>query len=349
MSDPVAALPLGSRVVVRARLDPRRNADLGGPSMTDAVGTLVSVDGSTVVVQTRRGRVSIERERVVAAKVVPPRPVRRGPPHRALAIDDLQRLMVDGWPPVEREPLGDWLLRAGSGFTRRANSVLVVGSPGMPVAAALDRAEGWYAARGLPAVASLAGAEGFLLGEDPVGAELLVRGYRPTGGVLVMTAAVAALTEHGTAEAAVELTDSLDASWLDAYRRQRAVVPGATEAVLAGSPEQLFASVSRGGRVVAVARLSVAHGWAGLSCTWVDPDERGRGLARAMAAQLARAAQARGIRPVWVQVERANAPALALYRSYGFRVHHASEYLLQPGSPQPAASGLVQRTSSSGM
>ncbi len=88
MSDPVAALPLGARVVVRARLSAQPVADLGGPSMTDAVGTLVAVDATSLVVETSRGRVTIERERVVAAKVVPPkRPVagRRTSPCRSRA------------------------------------------------------------------------------------------------------------------------------------------------------------------------------------------------------------------------------------------------------------------------
>ena len=42
---------------------------------------------------------------------------------------DLERLAARSWRGLEEEPFGDWLLRAGGGFTGRANSVLVVGDP----------------------------------------------------------------------------------------------------------------------------------------------------------------------------------------------------------------------------
>lgn len=331
MSDPVAALPLGARVVVRARLSPQRVADLGGPSMTDAVGTLVAVDATSLVVETSRGRVTIQRDRVVAAKVVPPRPARRGAPHLALSIESLQRVMVDGWPPLERERLGDWLLRAGGGFTRRANSVMTSGDPGVPVGAALEHVERWYAARGLPPLASLAGPQGFRTTDDGVGAELVARGYLPQVRTLVMTAASSTLADaSATARHQVTLSDILEPAWLAAYARQREPVPGVTERVLSGSPAQVFACVpASDGSVAAIARLSIAHAWGGLSCLWVDPAHRRRGLAEALTAALGAEASGRGIRSIWLQVEEENTAALALYRGMGFRTHHAYEYLVR--------------------
>ena len=56
------------------------------------------------------------------------------------------------WQPVESERLGEWELRARrAGFTRRANSVLPLGDPGLPLDEALARVRRWYEARGLPA------------------------------------------------------------------------------------------------------------------------------------------------------------------------------------------------------
>lgn len=327
--DPVASLPPGARVVVRARLDPRRRAEHGGPSMTDAVGTLVSVDARTVVVETARGEVRIDRDRVVAAKVVPPRPVRRGAPHLALSIADLQRVMLEAWQPVEREALGDWVLRAAGGFTGRANSVLPVGDPGLPLTEAVDACERWYAARSLPPQFLVAGPVGFAVAEDPLGAELLGRGYREADRSVVMTAATAqvvASLEPGTTTE-VTVSERLRPDWLQAYARQREVVPGATEAVLTGSPGQLFASVEEGGRVVAVARLGLAAGWAGLYSVWVDPGQRQRGVARALTGELAAQARARGVRSVHLQTLHSNAAAIGLYESLGFTAHHSYSYL----------------------
>ncbi|WP_084101982.1 hypothetical protein [Demequina sp. NBRC 110051] len=59
----------GRRVVVRYLL-PSGQA-------TDALGTLVSVDAQTVVVEARRGTVRIAGDTIVAAKEVPPSPPRR--------------------------------------------------------------------------------------------------------------------------------------------------------------------------------------------------------------------------------------------------------------------------------
>ncbi|SEA42142.1 GNAT family N-acetyltransferase, cg3035/Rv0428c family [Leifsonia sp. 21MFCrub1.1] len=63
----------------------------------------------------------------------------------------LDRLADRGWPALEREPLGAWTLRASTGVTNRANSVLTAG-PVADAVAAVDAAERWYAARPLPAV-----------------------------------------------------------------------------------------------------------------------------------------------------------------------------------------------------
>ncbi len=66
----------GGRVVVRYLLPDGR--------ATDALGTLVSADATTIVVEGKRGIEHIRRDLVVAAKPVPPPPpprsrARRGP------------------------------------------------------------------------------------------------------------------------------------------------------------------------------------------------------------------------------------------------------------------------------
>ncbi|GHG45811.1 MULTISPECIES: putative acetyltransferase [Amycolatopsis] len=67
-------LPLGTRVVVRYRIE-------GG--FTDALGNLVARDEATCTVETRRGPVVVAFSSVTLAKPVPPPPVRKsggGPP-----------------------------------------------------------------------------------------------------------------------------------------------------------------------------------------------------------------------------------------------------------------------------
>src|SRR3954467_10044134 len=70
-------------------------------------------------------------------------------------IDELERLAARTWRGLEEEPYGDWLLRAGGGFTGRANSVLVLGDPPDALTPAVEHVTRWYAARGLSARAQV--------------------------------------------------------------------------------------------------------------------------------------------------------------------------------------------------
>lgn len=327
--DPLDGLRPGLRVVVRHRIE---------DGVTDALGDLVAMDADTVSVATRRGVQVIDRAVVVAAKEVPPRATRRGAPHLAISMNDLERIMVEGWPPLERAELGGWLLRAGAGFTGRANSVLPLGDPGIPLSAAVDRAESWYDERGLRRLFSLFGPEGFAIDEDPLGRELLGRGYQPFNSTVVLTAATRTLppdVAHASKApmAQVLLESTLSPGWWDAYYAQHgwpghtSVSPDAARAVLSGSPDQLFASIEADGAVIAVARFAFAGGWAGVAGLHVAPDHRRAGVAGQLMGALADASRARGIRSMYLQVMNTNSAARRLYEKLGFSTHHEYRYL----------------------
>ena len=335
------ALHIGARVVVRYRLEPSETrATPGHPTMTDALGDLVHRDAAVLVVQTRRGRVSVPRERVVTVKEVPPAPSRRAPAHLALSVTDMARVTAPSWGALEREPLGDWELRASHGFTQRGSSALALGDPGLALRDAVDRVERWYAVRALTPRVALPGPTGFDPGSDPVGAELLARGWTVGGRSLNLTASTAVIAAGDPGGPGVTVVEELDEPWLEAYRRSRTVVESAVAAVLTGSPRQLFARVDAGDGPgqhqqtqppVAIGRLAVAHGWAGLGAVWTDPSARGRGLARHLTARLVSRAAADGIRLVHLQVEADNLTALALYERLGFEPHSEYVYLSGPG------------------
>ena len=340
------AVRIGSRVVVRWRLEPPHGAHPEGPSMTDSVGELVARTPGDVTVATREGDVVIPRARIVAAKEIPPKPSRRGAPHLAISVPDLQRVMGPSWGALERQALGEWELRASQGFTQRGNSVLPVGDPGLPLESAVDRVEAWYAVRGLPAKVTLAGPVGFDPAVDPLGAELLSRGWTVADRTLNLTASTRTVSAADPGGPDVALSQALDDAWMAAYRQMRPAVPDAAAGVLSGSPAHLFASIALGGglaqklglstpgsrapRPVAIGRLGLAHGWAGLGAVWTDSPFRGRGLAAHLTGRLATAALEDGIQLMHLQVEADNVTAIRLYERLGFARHSSYVYVTRP-------------------
>lgn len=318
------------RVVVRHLIEPAPPP--GQPTLTDVVGDLIGESDDVLTVDSRRGVVEIPRRLVVATRVIPPTPRRRGAPHRALSIADLQLVMVDSWPPLERAMLGQWVLRAGRGFSGRANSVIPIGDPGRPVAAAIDQVERWYAARGLPAKLTLAGPVGFEPARDPLGADLLLRGYTFSAATLTLTAATRTVTASPPAADVADLVTRspvLDDRWLAALARYRPIDEVAARSILTGSAAQVFARIERDDTIVAIGRLAVDHGWGGIGAMWVDPAYRREGLAATVLRVLAQAAAERGVVSLHLQTDVGNTAALALYRARGFTPHHGYVYATQ--------------------
>lgn len=318
--------PPGTRVAVRYALPEPDGAT--GAHLTDVTGTLVEATEERIVVDASRGRVEVPRTAVVATRIIPPRPSRRGAPHRSLSLEDLERVMTGAWPPVERAALGAWTLRAGHGFTARANSALAVGEPDRSLPTAVDAVAEWYTARGLRPLLTVPYPRGMTLSEDDVAAAAMAAGWSAGEEVLVQSAATRTVVSACGAPGAVELAETMPEEWYAALASVRTAPRGAVEAVLHGSPAQRFALARHGsGDVTAIGRLGVSDGWGGIGAMWVEPGRRRSGLAHTVLGALAREAAALGCVSLHLQVESANAPALALYEQVGFTTHHAYAYL----------------------
>lgn len=269
--------------------------------------------------------VRVAESSLVAGKVVPSAPARRRGP--AASFRELTRTTARAWRPVESEWLGEWELRAAAGFTRRANSVLPLGDPGLPLDEALAAVRRWYGERGLPAyVQTATGAEGT---QEALCAELERRGWVREVTAEVWTGALAPVADLAEG-AGVELSRTADEAWLARYQRK-----GVSEValrVLGSGPSVWFATVpgAEAGAPAAIGRCVVDGRWASFAAVEVDPAYRRRGLATTVLAALARRALEEGASAAWLQVETDNAGARALYAGMGFATHHAYHHYREP-------------------
>lgn len=143
-----ARLPRVNTPPPRPRLGDRLSLRFDGPDGdAEVLGILVGVDADMVTVLPEgKPAVRVPRRAIRAARVVPPRPVRPVSP-----IEDVATIAAAGWPGAVTERLGGWLLRAASGGSGRANSVLPTGEAGLPIEAAVEAVQAWYGERSLPA------------------------------------------------------------------------------------------------------------------------------------------------------------------------------------------------------
>ncbi len=304
-------------MVVRRRVGQHH----GRPQFSDLLGELTGITAAELTVATDAGPRTVRRADVVAAKRVPPRPAARRD------IVALERAANEAWPAPEQQPVGEWVLRAADGWSWRANSALALGDPGMPVEAAVDLVQRWYAGRGLPARISVP-----LPLATRVDRVLDGRGWHRREPVLVQTAPLAVVRAQAPAAAQVVLAEQPSGAWLDLagtprHTGGRSPLPAAAHHVLTAGgawPVRFAYLYDDAGDLVGAGRGTVTGGgrWLGLSRVTVTPGARGRGLARQLVATLAAWAQETGASEAFLQVEEGNEAALALYRRLGFGTHH---------------------------
>jgi N-acetylglutamate synthase len=249
-------------------------------------------------------------------------------------ILELERAAARHWRGTEEEWLGGWLLRAAEGFTGRANSALPLADPDMPLDDAVAAVADWYRARGLPPMIAVPlPIEGAGAG-DKLDTYLSERKWvTRSSPAFVMTADLASVSPSPelSAGAAFRTDAEPDDQWLRLYHyRGQAQQPPVIRKLLASAEFQAFVSIRSGGGAMAVGRLSIAEGWAGITAVEVDPAYRRRGLGAALTQAICAEAAARGVRRAFLQVETANTAAQALYERCGFRYSHRYHYRVAP-------------------
>lgn len=247
----------------------------------------------------------------------------------------LERNVVDAWPAADTEALGPWLLRASGGPTHRGNSVATASAAPAPDDAELtrwvDAAERWYEARGRAPM--------FQVG--PCAAPALdtllsARGYVVEGPAITQSAAPDDVLARclATRETVVERAPS--GAWLDVAGRASRFA--STYDVFLGFLARLgeraryVSARDEGGHIGSTCLCVVSSGRVGIYAMFTRDAERRRGGALSMLRAAAQLAHVEGAAELYLQVERENAGARALYERAGFHDEFAYHYRGRPRS-----------------
>ena len=230
---------------------------------------------------------------------------------RPAAVEALERDVVAAVAPPQILQIGDWLVPLDNGTIGRAKSAVPLRHDLGP--GAIGEIEAAYRDRGLKPAFRIADVPSL----EPVCAELARRGFAPEQPTIFEIGSIDELAAFS--EASARILRVPDEAWAGIFLGEGFdPADGAHRvAALTRSPDAVYAAAGEGGETRAVGVMSFGAAWAGIHGMRTAPAHRGLGYASAILAALGRAAQARGVARVFLQVEEAN-PARRIYRRAGF-------------------------------
>ncbi|MFX1368959.1 MAG: GNAT family N-acetyltransferase [Promethearchaeota archaeon] len=245
-------------------------------------------------------------------------------------IEHLENLAANAWPASEIEYLGQWLLRADNGITRRANSVLPIGSPGIHVDDAISTVIDFYESRGLyPRFQMTPACQPSSLDES-----LVNHGFSMGLDVFIQTAPIDRVSGFAHNHD-IRLAELPSATWLSAYSRMgnydEKSIKVRSAILRRINREKSFASAWDGDDIVGVCLGVVEDSWLGVFALVVDDSHRRQGIATSLNQGLAEWGKGLGASHVYLQVETRNTSAINFYATLGFETLYKYWYRLLNG------------------
>jgi len=238
-------------------------------------------------------------------------------------INELELLGHNAWFAQERMRIGGWLLRADHGVTRRANSVLPLGPPGLNLSTAIDFVIEFYSSRDLIPRFQVSEAS------FPVDLDSILNdyGFAKVFPVEVWTAEISSLLElqptHETKYLS-EITDEWIDTFIQASRYDPATMSVRKSIIERTDQPHILAQATGKDSIDAVGFGVVEGNWLGLFNIATHPEKRKTGAATAVNHALGVWGSELGATRVYLQVEMNNNIAKNLYRKLGFA--HAYTY-----------------------
>jgi N-acetylglutamate synthase len=234
------------------------------------------------------------------------------------ALQTQRQLFYDGW-----------LLRVSPGKARRARSVNAHFGSTLPIDAKIEFCERFYARHELPTLFRITP---FRKPED-LEAALERHGYVAFDPTLVQWSSLArppdVPCDQRIALAAPPISEFVEE--VGALRESTAVQRAAHLERLSQTPLPILALVARvDGRIVGAGQVALEGELAGIYDLITEAACRRRGIATAIVNELLLWAWNHGATRAYLQVDSANAPALGVYRKFGFATAYTYHYRARP-------------------
>ena len=254
---------------------------------------------------------------------------------RESSVLELEEAAFRAWPAEEVVELSGWRLRFTRGVTRRANSVWPnEWRDEKPLAERVEAVEAFAASRGIAPSFQLTSAAQ----PTELDAWLAGRGYVVDAPVIVMTRDLEGLDDGRQSRRRNDRARDPERRLAVRRHRTRPVRPvsRALSGILARIGTRGAFALSRTNDGPVAVGLGVVDGaWLGIFDMMTVSEARRRGAARSILSALAAWGSKHGALAAYLQVERDNAPARALYSSTGFMP--AYEYHYRTKFPPPRA------------
>jgi ribosomal protein S18 acetylase RimI-like enzyme len=233
----------------------------------------------------------------------------------------LEELSLNSSAPPGQLLYDGWLLRLLPGKAKRPRSVNAVYESTLPLGQKIAHCEQVYGAARLPTLFRITPVA---LPRD-LDAQLERRGYGRFDTTAVQSTPIPASAGMGDGASVMNLR-----VWVDAVGELRGSSPEHRAAHLARLEANPLAvrgvAVQRDGRVVATGLTIVEDEFAGLFDIATHGEARRQGHARTVVSALLATARELGARHAYLQVSADNAPAIALYRQFGFAERYVYWY-----------------------
>ncbi len=206
--------------------------------------------------------------------------------------------------------MGEWVLSAGDGFSRRRNSAVPVGSVPTNIDQRLVDVASWYNARGLESLYRITP-----LCDPGIDRTLADHGYILEAPTQVMVRGLESLGRSDKVVGECSATETWISAELEAVGVDRSVIGPWLATIEAVPSPSLFVHATDGEETVGAGFGVLGGGFIGVFEVAVRPEHRRRGHARRMMDALHSWGYGLGAQQAFLQVVEENDAALGLYRS----------------------------------